>query len=114
MYARNGSSTLGGRGRRSRSPTSHARTVLRSRPVCRAIALIDQPRRYNATISTTSSRDNIQAALLASTASSTANAEEGPGRTPPLLRLAYGSATKRGLPDQDTWGISMSTSEESD
>jgi hypothetical protein len=83
--------------------------------VWRAIALTDQPLLRNATISTTSSRDNNPRPSSTSTPIER-DAEQGPGRrtAAPLLRFAYGSATKRGgqtrsphlrNSDKHTWGV---------
>src|SRR6266702_6209020 len=61
-YAANGASGSGAAGRRtpgSRSPARYARTVLRSRSRCRAIAEIDHPRLDNALASTSSPTESM-------------------------------------------------------
>ena len=58
-YGRNGSRQLGARARTGAFPAKYFATVLRSRPLCRAIAETDQPRRASALISTSSSWVNI-------------------------------------------------------
>jgi hypothetical protein len=68
--------------------------------VCRAIALIDQPRRCNATISTTSSRESIPSVLLASTASSTATLRRTPDGTAAGYRPVH-----LGKFDEHIWGV---------
>jgi hypothetical protein len=85
-----------------------------SRPVWRAIALTDQPRLRNATISTTSSRDNKPRPSSASTATPAATLKRAPDGGPPPRFSASPTAQLRSRaaePKARAWGISMSTSE---
>lgn len=84
------------------SPTKYLQTVLRSKPVWRAIAEIVQPCLRSACTSTSSSHVSMR--KRASFGGATGVRHQQPGRRPAFL----GGATRMGNLDERQWGISVS------
>src|SRR3954454_11168245 len=110
MQSRKSARQLAAGSRDGAGPVRYLRTVLRSRPVCRAIADTDQPRRANAWISTSSSSVSIPSGASIQIAGvRTSDPGGGPRQTTRAVTRsarAYGPSLRE-LPRQgrQEWGI---------